>query len=765
MDNQYISVGAREVNSDSSMKSVGAACYIDDIRLPRMLHCAILFSPHAHARIKHIDTSKAEALDGVRGVIHCFNTPRNLYNSAMRFYTDTSPSDMPKTEMIFDPVVKFVGDRVAAVAAESEDIARKALSYIEVAYEELDAVTTLEHAMQEHSPQANPAGIDGTNVCGAAVAYGSGSEQEVLLEVSQSPVRLTSKFRTSRVHHAYLEPVCHIASYTPDGHLAIWTSGQNVFCFRDVLSEALGIPQNRIRLIKTTCGGAFGGKLEVMHEPVAALLSKATGRPVKLRLNRREVFSSTRCRHEALITIQSGVHADGTLAAQHVHSALNTGAYATSGPNTAGAQSGKTFVMYRAKHMFYNGTPYYTNTPIAGAMRGYGCPQLMVSREAHLDRIARALSMDPVEFRLKNALEPYAENCMGKPMHNARLIQCIKEGAERFEWKRRREEARTGQGTKARGIGMGAAAHGAGWYPVYQDMTSVTMMMNNDGSLQLLTGIHDLGTGAKTVLAQIAKEVLTVPLDLIQVIEADTAVAPLDLGAQASRSTYIGGNCVKECAEELKRQLTKEAAGLLEQEESELSVKGMHVHCTKTGRSVSFADIVDSAQKGTLGPQRQIGAFRSFCSREAVYSYSAVFADVEVDTDSGEVEVKEMLSVHNSGTVINPALAEGQVHGGVHMGLGYALSEDMMIDEQTGKVENPTFKKYRLFRSHEMPRIHVHFLEEPEESGPYGAKSIGECATDGVAGAIVNAVSHALGGADIDRIPMTPEYLKSLIRR
>ncbi|MFH2114973.1 MAG: molybdopterin cofactor-binding domain-containing protein [Spirochaetota bacterium] len=762
-DKGYDWVGKRIPNREAQMKAAGEIQYIDDLRMPGMLHAKLLLSPHAHARIKSIDTSKAEALPGVRAVAHAFNTPRIIFNSAARFYLDSSSFDMPRTEYIFDDTVRFVGDRVGAVAADDPFIAAAAVKLIEVEYEILSATITLEAALVEGVAQANPAGLDGTNLCGGRLAYGNDDEQAVLDAIEGADRVFTDTFHTSRVHHGYMEPVCHIAHYTRNGKLTVWTSSQNVFCFRDVLSTALDLPQSRIRVIKTVCGGAFGGKLEVMHEPVAAVLSMKTFKPVKLRLDRKETFLSSRCRHAGILTIRSGFKTDGTLVAQHVRSDLNTGAYAGAGPNTVGAQSGKMFILYRAEKMFYNGASHYTNTLPAGAMRGYGCPQIMVTRETHLDRIAREMGIDPTELRLKNVVLPHQKNCMGNDMHNAQAAECIRRGRVEFRWDERRQAAEATRTQRLRrGVSMGIAVHGNGWYPVYQDLTTVTIRMNNDGSATLLTGTHDLGTGSRTVLAQIAAEILTVPPSDIEVIEADTDVTPLDLGAQASRTTYIGGNATILAAREIRAQLIAEAAKILKVKPGRLELeKGWVTDREEPDTRCSFTEVIGSAQDGTHGPQRELIATRTFESEDSVDSYVAVFCEVEVDSHTGVVRPLSLLSVHNSGKIINPLLFEGQVHGGMHMGLGYALSEELLVDPATGQQTNPNLKGYRMFRAADMPEVQVLTVEDPESAGPFGAKSIGECATDGIAGAVVNAVSHALGGVQFDRIPLTPDYVLS----
>lgn len=762
-------VGQSRPNRESAGKVTGEAAFIDDLRFPNMLHAALLLSPHANARILSIDAGEAEAVPGVRAVVHYFNSPHVAFNSALRFHGDTNPADMPETEFIFDEYVRFVGDRVAAVAADDIETAEQAVRRIKVTYEVLPAVFEELAALEPGAPQANSFGIDGTNVCGGRVAYGNGSEADVLAAIDAADHVFEDTFRTSKVHHGYLEPVCHVASYTRDGKLTVYTPSQNVFCFRAVIAKALGLPYSRVRVIKGLVGGAFGGKLEVMYEPVVGLLAMRTYRPVKLRLSRRQVFLATRSRHPGVLTVRSGVRKDGKLVAQHVTSTLNTGGYAGSGVNAVGAQSGKTFVLYDADAMFYNGVAVYTNTAPAGAMRGYGCPQIMLAREAHVDRICRELGIDPVEWRLRNVLQPHQKTCMGADIHNARIADCIRTGAEAFDWAARRRQAEATHGTpRPRGVGVGIAVHGNGWYGVYQDLTTITIRLQDDGSAVLLTGTHDLGTGSRTILSQIAAEVLTIDPDLVEVIEADTDVTPIDLGAQASRTTYIAGNATIAAARNLRGQVMQEASRVLGRPLAELDLRdGCVVQYADGKPLLALGEVVTSAQRGAQGGvQRDLVATESFESLDAIDSYAADFCEVEVDAATGKVRVLDFLAVHNSGRVINPMLFEGQVHGGIHMGLGYALSEEMVISPTTGEVKNPNFKRYRMFTAREMPdTVRVLTVEDPEEAGPFGAKSIGECATDAVAPAVVNAVNHALR-AELRTVPLTPaRILEALAAR
>ncbi len=759
-------VGKGIPNRESEMKVSGEMLYIDDLRMKGMLHGKLLFSPHSHARIKSIETTRAEALPGVHAVIHHFNSPHIAYNSAARFYTDINSGDLPLTEYLFDSTVKYAGDRVAAVAADSPSIAAAAVKLIDVEYEELPSVLEFDDALTEGAVQANPNGKDGTNLCGGWLTYGSESEESVLEHIRKSDFSFEDTFRTQKVHHGYIEPVCHIASYTRSGKLTIWSTCQNVFSFRDVIASVMELPQSRVRVIKTVSGGAFGGKSEVLHEGVAALLAIRTHRPVKILLTREEVFTSTTSRHPSIITVSTGVTREGKITSQFVKTITNTGGYAGSGTNVIGAQSDMNFVLYSAEKLFYRGASFYTNTSNSGAMRGYGSPQLMAARETHIERIALEMGIDPVEFRLTNVVSPYEINCMGNNMYNTRIKDCIEKGAELFGWKKRRAKAlKLQKGRYRRGIGMDVAVHDNGWAPAFQDLTTITIKMNSDGTAVLLTGTHDLGTGSRTILAQIAGEVLSLPPLNIEVIEADTDVTPLDMGAKASRTTYIGGNAAILAAANLREQLIVEGAAILDINPSELCVEsGSVISVSNSEQKCSFSEIVVSAQTGKHGPQRDLTATESFESLIAIKSYVAVYTEIEVDTESGKVRVLEVSPVHNSGRIINPILFEGQIHGGIHMGLGYALSEEMLVDSINGKVKNPNFRTYKMFRAPDMPEINIAAIESPEDVGPFGAKSIGECATDGVAGAIVNAVSHALGNIRLNRIPLTPEYLKSVMQ-
>ncbi|MGI9861690.1 molybdopterin cofactor-binding domain-containing protein [Moorella naiadis] len=730
---------------DAVAKATGRLVYVGDMELPHMLHGKILFSPVPHARIKSIDTGAAEALPGVRAVVTYKNSPRVPYNSALRY----AGHNIPRNEYIFDAKVRFVGDRVAAVAADDEETAARALKLIKVEYEELPAVFDPEAALQPGAPEIHAGG----NLAATVKAEAG----DVDGAMAAADLVFTDRITTPRVSHAAIEPHTSLADYN-NGKLTVWTSNQNIFATRLILSEVLGLPLNKVRVIKPPVGGAFGGKLEAVLEPVVALLALKTGRPVRMELSRREVMISTRTRYAAVFYLKTGLKKDGTMVAQEIKAVMDKGAYATSVLNVPSAMNDKAFKLYRVPNLRITSLPVYTNNPIGGAMRGYGSPQLMAAREIHLDHIARALGRDPVDFRRQNLVRPGDINPrFNKTLGNCRPLDCLEEGAARFGWEEKRRRPKDYAARYRLGIGVASGIHGTGVYGVHVDMTTVALKMNEDGSCTLLTGNQDLGQGSSTVLSMIAAEVLGLELDQIEVVEADTELTSWDVGTYASRVTWVGGNAAKKAAEKVKEQLLEEGARLLEEPAGGLDIGGGYVYVKDNpAKRVSLGEIVIAAQQGPN--QREIKAYESYHSVFGPGSYTADFAEVEVDTETGKVRVLKFVAAHDVGRAINPLLVEGQIEGGIQMGLGYGLSEELVVDPATGRVVNPSLKKYRLFKAADMPPIEVILVEKGEEYGPFGAKSIGEAATVAVAPAVVNAVADALG-LEFNDLPVTPEKI------
>ena len=720
-------VGAAIPVYDAVAKVTGRLQYVGDMKAPGMVYGRILFSPHAHAHIRAIDCGKALALPGVLAVATCFNTPQVKYNSALRFERHGIPAD----ELIFSPVVRFVGDRVAAVAATSPKIAARALSLLDVDYEVLPAVFDPEEALAEDAPKIQPGG----NLV-AEIRAETGDLDQGL---AGSDYVFTDKYYTPRPSHIALEPHTCIADVSRDGPLTVWSATQNIFAFRVLLSGIFSLPMHKVRVVKPPVGGAFGGKLEMTIEPVAAALAMMCRRPVKVELNRREVFFATRTRHAAVVEIKTGVNRDGFIQAQDIKVITNTGAYTSSALNVLGAMIDKAFKQYRIPGMRCQGYPVLTNTPVAGAMRGYGSPQLILAREVHLDRVARELKLDPVELRRRNLVRPGDPNPRsGATLGDCYPLECMELGAREFGWDTWRRPILPPH--KKRGIGMAVGVHGNGVYGVHADITGVTITMNEDGTGILFTGAHDLGQGVITILLQIACEVLGMKQQDWSVIEADTAYVPWDLGMYASRGTWVIGQAVKRCAEIIAAQVKEKAAQLLNADLEKLNLSGGRVNAPD-GSSVSLRDVVWEIQQKD---GRELIASYSHRSTFNPTSYGADFAEVEVDLEQKTVKVMRFVAVHDVGRAINPLLVEGQIEGGIQMGIGYALSEDLKLDA-AGKVVNASFKKYVTPKAADMPTLKVMLVENGERQGPYGAKSIGECATIPVAPAVANAVADALG--------------------
>jgi xanthine dehydrogenase molybdenum-binding subunit len=719
---------------------------------PGMLHGKVLRSPCAHARIRKIDVSKAERAPGVVSVITHRDVPRIPFSGA-----GTPPTkNLLKDEYILDEKVRFVGDKVAAVAALDEDTAEEALSLIEVEYEELPAVFDPGKAMQPDAPRIHEA----ENNIAAHVIKEWG---DVERGFEQADLVFEGRYRTSRQSHCAIEPHACVADYSrASGELRLWTTTHVPFVAQRILSELLSIPMSKVRIIKTSTGGSFGGKNEVILEPLCALLSIKTGRPVKMVMTRDEVFLGTRTRHPCVVDLRTGVKRDGTLTARSVRVILDTGAYASHGPFVMGAMGSREIGLYRSPNVKFEGYCVYTNTPVSGAMRGYGNPQHTFAVESQMDEIAEELGMDPLEFRLKNAIRAGDLNIgTGMRMESCGLQDCMKRGAERIGWKRKRAARRGGR--KRRGVGMAISMHSSGASPFKPECTSSVVTVNSDGTVNLFTGAADLGQGASTVLAQIVAEELGVGLEDVSLIPVDTGVVPFDQGAYASRTTYVVGSAARMAARDAKRQILEEASKVLGVGAEHLEVTGGKI-VAKSGKRLetSIAEVIRGSQFSTEKGRVIIGKASFQPPGNAPY-FGAQFAEVEVDTETGQVKILKVVSAQDVGKAINPLGVEGQMEGMVHMGAGYALTEGLLINGG-GRVLNPNFIDYKILHATEMPYIETIIVESGEPSGPFGAKGLAEGGLAPTAPAIANAIYNAVG-VRIREIPLTSErLLKELVK-
>lgn len=734
MDKSVPMQGLSNPIRDAAMKVCGQTQYVGDMKFPGMLYGRVLFSPVPHAKIKSIDTSAAEALPGVRAVACYKNSPDVKYNSATRFYEH----QIPNTERIFDDTVRFVGDRVAAVAADTEEIAKAALKLIQVEYEALPFYTDVEEAMQD---DALP--IHGESNIVSTILQKAGDIDDGFAEADEI---FEDRYSTPPIHHGAIEPHISIAHYDAMGKLTVTAPCQNTFGFRIILCRIFGLPMSRVRVVSPVIGGAFGGKLEVTTEAVSAQLSMMTGKPVQVEYTRKECFDSTRTRHGSVVYIKTGVKKDGTITAQDIHVITNTGAYAGSALNVMGALSHKVFKIYKCKNLRFTGHPVYTNTPIAGAMRGYGSPQAFFGQQRQFAKIAKTLGMELSDFQLKNLVEPDAlDPAGGYPLGNPHPLDCVKKGKELMKnW----PELSYDEEKYTVGVGMAMGAHGNGCFGAHRDQTCMSIKMNEDGSCVYYTGSHDMGHGSVTVQAMIVANVLKLPLEHITAIAADSDTVPWNLGDYASRGVYVMGSAAKKCAEAVAKELIKEAALLLETGEDNLELNYDGVYNRATKETTPLDEVMIHAQNVS---RREIICNETFPMAAGPSSYGAHFARVLVNNETGDVEVTDYVAVHDVGHVLNRMGIEGQLEGAVHMGIGYALSEGLAFDDSGKNIYN-NLRKNKMLTAKQMPRLQVDFIEEYEPTGPYGAKSIGEVAVVPSAPAVINAVCNALD-VEINDLP------------
>jgi putative selenate reductase molybdopterin-binding subunit len=761
-------VGKNVLKVDGIPLATGQPKFTMDMDIPGALIGKLLYSPHAHAEIVSIDTSEAEKVPGVVCILHHGNVPRVPYTTAGQGWPEPSPYDT----VLFDKKVRYVGDRVAAVAAETEEAALEALRKIKVEYKILPAVFSIDEALAPGAPiihdEPDAQGIyDAKRNIAAAVDVPVGdlergfAESDVIVEVA---------CEVPYVQHAALEPHCVAVYFDEDGRLVIRSSTQVPFHVRRIVSRVLGIPIHRIRVIKPRIGGGFGSKQEVILEPIAAALALRTGRPVVMNLSREEVFVSTRTRHPYRVRVKLGAKKDGTLHALEMEALASAGAYGPHSGTVLYNVGSKSLPLYnKARHLRFHGKAVYTNLPVAGAYRGYGATQGFFALEVAMDELAEKLGMDPVELRLKNHIragetspifEKLGEGREGKPqvVRSCALAECIKIGAERIGWYEKRKSPRR-EGSWVYGVGMSCAMQGSGITGV--DMAAATLIMNEDGSFRLLVGATDLGTGSDTVLAQIAAEVLAVPVEKIVVYSSDTDFTPFDKGAYASSTTYVSGNAVLQAAEKVKEQILLVASKILDEPVENLDLEREKVVSLRTGKEVPYWEIGHRAFYVT--EQQHIMASASFACPESPPPFAAFFCEVGVDTETGVVKVDKFVAVADCGQPIHPKLAEGQLEGAVVQGIGHALFEEMLFSER-GSCINRTFFDYRVPTSLDVPEIEVILVPTNEPTGPFGAKSIAEIGINGPLPAISNAVYHAVG-VRLNRAPFTPERVLAALRK
>jgi 4-hydroxybenzoyl-CoA reductase alpha subunit len=745
MSEDFSFVGKRVSKLDAPAKVTGQVVYGHDMKLPRMLYGKILRSAYPHARLVSIDTSKAKALPGVKAVITAEDIP------------DVKIGWARDNPVLKSGKVRSIRDEIAAVAAIDEDTAQEALELIEVEYEELPGVFDPEEAMRAGAPVIHAEAPNNIQEK-MRQSYFHGDVQKGFAE---SDVVLEDRFRMPFVTHCCMGTCFCLASLGPSGDLTMWSSTQMPFLYQRDLSMAVGIPAHKIRVIKAAIGGAFGSKLDMYpFEPICVFLAQKTGRPVRITFTREEEFVSSPTRQPVICDIKSGAKKDGTLTARQVSMILDNGAYSSWGSTTPLVMMQTISSLYRVPNVKYDVVVAYTNNLYSGAMRGYGNPQATYVVECHIDMLAHELGMDPQELRLKNANQSGDVTGQGVKVTSCGLTDCLERAAESVSWKEKRGKPGN------RGVGMASMIHVGGGARIYpSDGCGSTVKVDDFGKVTVITGSTDMGQGSETILAQIVAEELGVPVGNITVVNTDTDITPWDVGAHASRTTFVAGNSARLAAADAKRQILQAAAENLGENVDDLDMKdGKVFHKGEPEEWIPFEKMVRGKHfrpdgdvilaRGWYEPptERQDKEFRGNIS--AAYGFATQAIEVEVDTDTGEVTVLKIAAAHDVGRAINPMAVEGQIQGGISMGLGYGLYEELVV--QDGKVLNPNFADYSLPTVLDMPEIEPIIIETDDPAGPFGAKGMAEPACIPTAPAIANAVYDAVG-VRIKDLPITPE--------
>jgi 4-hydroxybenzoyl-CoA reductase alpha subunit len=757
VEREFNVVGKRLPMVDGAAKAKGVAPFTDDLVFPGMLHGKILRSPLPHAKILSIDTSKAEKLPGVKGVVTGRDIPDRLYGIVPKARDEYA---------LAKGKVRYIGDDVAAVCAIDPEIAEEALTLIKVEYEALPAVFDPLDAIKDGAPLIHE-GVERNTSFSMYKEFGN-----VEKAFGESDFVFEDHFYSQAVNHAPLEPHAAVAQYDPQkGEITLWSATQIPFFLRRNLASTLKIPESSVRIIKPKVGGGFGQKIDMFAKDFcAAWFAMHTGRPVKFVYDREEVFVSTRQRHPMYITVKTGVKKDGTILAQKFKAYADGGAYNSTAPTMIALSCYFLMIPYHVPNLIYEGHHVYTNKPVGGAMRGHGIPQARFAVERQLDLIAARIGMDPVALRLKNAIHA------GEP-HPAKFIintcgfsDCLRKAADAIGWHEKRGKLPFG-----RGIGIAGASFPSGVSNMSHISSGAVVQMGQDGAVNVLSGAADIGQGAETVIAQIVSEELGVRIEDVRVTAADTGVTPLDSGTFGSGVTVRAGNAARLAAVEAREKLFEFVADHLEANPEDLVARDRRIFVKGSpDRGMTMRDAVKGYQYADL-PMPIVGRsswfppatepttlFKEDGNFAPNYSFMAQAAEVEVNPETGQVRLLKMVTAHDCGRAINPMLVEGQLEGSVVGGMGQALYEEVIVEN--GQVMNPSFLDYGFPTFLEMPEIEAIEVETNDPVGPFGAKEAGEGTQLSPAPAIVNAIYDAIG-ANFSELPVTPEKVLQALKR
>jgi len=756
MSKRFSVIGQSRPKIDAWAKVTGETKYADDLLLPRMAYGKLLRSPHPHARIVRIDTTRAAALPGVYAVITGYDLPRVKFGIL--------PVSQDEEALCTDKV-RMVGDPVAAVAALDEETAERATELIEVEYATLPALMSIEDALKHPDVRIHEYG-DGPNIHKAvALQFG-----DVDAAFAASDLVREDVFFFEGNTHLPLEQHAAVAHWGPDGKLTLWSSTQTPHYVHRLLGKILDMPQAHIRVIAAPVGGGFGGKLDPFaHEIAACKLSQVTGRPVKIALTREEVFYVHRGRHPVLMWVKTGFRKDGAITGMHFRTWLDGGAYGSYGVASTFYTGALQTVTYKVPVYKFEGARIFTNKPPCGPKRGHGTPQPRFALECQLDKAAEQLGLDPADMRRRNLAEPFTKTANHLTVTTIGLGECIDRVVEASGWRRKWNALPRGKGI---GIACSSYLTGAGTAIYWNDMphSGVVVRADRSGGVSILCGATDIGQGSDSVLAYLVAEVLGIEPKDIRVHVADTDLTPVDLGSYSSRVTLMAGNAAIQASERLRATIFEAVARKLEVDASRLVARDRRVFLADDeDRGVSFPDAVVLAESrhgvlafpGSYAPPKRAGKYKGGgVGPSPCYSYSACVVEVDVDEETGEVKPTEVWIAHDIGRALNPLLVEGQVEGSVYMGLGEALMEEQVFRKGVHKI--PSMLEYKSPTTLETPDIHTILVETDDPDGPFGAKEAGQGPLLPVIPAVANAVWNAVG-VRVDEIPITPDkVLKGL---
>ena len=744
-------IGKRNLKYDWFAKLTGAAKYTDDLKLPRMIYGRLLRSPYPHARLLHLDTSRAEQLPGVCAVVTGEELPIKY---------GILPSSQDETALAIDKV-RYVGEAVAAVAAADEWAAEEACNLIEVIYEPLQPIMSIEEAIDPQSEKIHDWTRDANIHKDVVLEFGDIEEG-----FAEADYVREDEFWFEGNTHVPMENHAVLANFEPGGRVTLWSSTQTPHYLHRELSNVLELPPSRIRIIVPAVGGGFGGKSEAFsHEVVAPVLSRKAGRPVLIGLSREEVFYCHRGRHPVKMWVKTGVRRDGAITAMHFKSTLDGGAYGSYGVASTYYTGALNTLPYKVPRYRFEGRRVFTNKPPCGPKRGHGTVQPRFALECQMDKIAEALRLDPADMRIRNAVEPHSWTVNHLRVTSCGIREAIERVVERSGWKEKHGKLPSGKG-----IGLAGSVYlsGAG-LPIYWNPmphSGAQIKIDRGGGVTVYCGTSDIGQDSDSMLVAVVAEELGVDMSDVRLCTGDTDLTPVDLGSYSSRVTFMAGNAAKRAAEKLKQLLLEAAADAMSVPADKLAAAGGVIYYLEdTSKQVRFAQAARYAEAkfGTLGatgsytPPKLAGDFKgSGVGPSPAYSFTCATAEVEVDLETGVLEVKKLTVAHDLGRAINPIVCEGQIEGSMYMGYGEAVVEEQIF--RKGLHKQPSLLEYKIPTSLDTPELKAMIVETDDPEGPFGAKEVGQGPLAPVIPAIANAVYDAIG-IRFDSSPITADKI------